>query len=126
MTDGAVDNDYDDAERSPAEQLQADQPDMTAPVAGGLAFDLVTRQLLFVRREVADDLATYYAEENFDLLNYGPHPFLPVTIEDTVFECVYVDDLSAQSLADFGSQKTYSFPRGRLAAVPVQEAWADV
>jgi len=107
------------------EQLLADQPELTAPVAGGLAVDLVTRQLLFVRREVAPDLAAYYEAEDFDLLNYGPHPYLPVTVDDAVLECVYIDDVGVQDLDGLAESKTYDFPQGRLAAVPIQEVWAD-
>lgn len=125
MPEGAVDNDFDESEVSAREQLLADQPDMTDPVAGGLAFDLVTRQLLFVRRVVADDLAEYYDQEGFDLLNYNEHAYLPVTVDDAVFECVFIADVSADDLDSFGSAKTYDYPRGRLAAVPVQEAWSD-
>lgn len=123
MTDGAIDNDFDDAEASTREQMLADQPEMNAPVSGGLAIDLVTRQLLFVRQAVADDLASYNDDEDFDLLNYGPHAYLPVTIDDTVFECVYVDDVGMQDIDGMASKKTYDFPGGRLAAVPVHEVW---
>lgn len=122
-TTGAIDNDFEDSERDPATVLRESQPAMTAPVAGGLAVDLVTRQLLFVRREVADSLPAYYAAEDFDLLNYGPHPYLPVRIDDAVYECVYLDDTGPRDLDGFGDVTTYDFPRGRLAAVPVQEAW---
>jgi hypothetical protein len=125
MPEGALDNDFDEAAVPAREQLLADQPELTAPVAGGLAVDLVTRQLLFVRREVAPDLPTYYDEEDFDLLNYGPHPYLPVTVDDAVLECVYIDDVGVQDLDGLGDSKTYDFPRGRLAAVPIQEVWAD-
>jgi hypothetical protein len=125
MPEGALDNDFDEAAVPAREQLLADQPELTAPVAGGLAVDLVTRQLLFVRREVAPDLATYYDEEDFDLLNYGPHPYLPVTVDDAVLECVYIDDVGVQDLDGLCESKTYDFPAGRLAAVPIQEVWAD-
>lgn len=61
--DGAIDSGFEESELSTHETLRNDQPDMTEPVAGGLAFDLVTRQVLFVRRVVADDLAEYYEAE---------------------------------------------------------------
>jgi hypothetical protein len=125
MPEGALDNDFDETAVPARKQLLADQPELTAPVAGGLAVDLVTRQLLFVRREVAPDLPTYYDEEDFDLLNYGPHPYLPVTVDDAVLECVYIDDVGVQDLDGLGDSKTYDFPQGRLAAVPIQEVWAD-
>ena len=125
MPEGAVDADFEEAALSARERLLNDQPDLTRPVAGGLALDLVTRQLLFVRDRVADDLGAYDERENFDLLNYGPHPYLPVTVDDPVYECVYVDDVGVQDLDGLGESTTYDFPAGRLAAVPIQEVWAD-
>lgn len=119
----AVDQDYDDALLDARDHLEENQPAVTAPVPGGLAFDLVTRQLLFVREEVAPDLATYYEREEFDLLNYKMHPYLPVEIDDAVFECVYLADVTAEKLGEWDSAKLYDFPAGRLAVVPVMEAW---
>jgi hypothetical protein len=95
----------------------------TEPMPGGLALDLVTRQLLFIREQVAPDLEAYYEAESFDLATYGPHPFLPVALDDAVFECVYVSEVSVQGLDDWGSTKTYDFPAGRLAHVPAEMAW---
>lgn len=105
------------------EALLEGRPDVTSPISGGLALDLVTRQLLFVRRQVAPDLATYYDTEEFDLLNYKMHPYLPVTVDDAVLECVYLSDVTAESLDGWGDAKTYDFPVGRLAVVPVMDAW---
>jgi len=127
MTDGAVDADYDDAALSYEERV-ADALDgiRTEPVAGSLAIDVVTRQLLFVRSKVADDLKEYYEQENFDLLTYGPHPFLPgVTADNAAYECYYVNDLSLDGLDDLGSRRDYDFPEGRLAIVGVEQAWND-
>lgn len=126
MTDTALDTDFDDAEQTYDQRL-ADALDgiNTEPVAGGLAFDLVTRQPLFVRRRVADDLATYYEEERFDLATYKMHPYLPVRADDAVFECVFVSEITAESLHDWGSANTYDYPAGRLAVVPVDESWRD-
>lgn len=124
MPEGAVDNDFDEAERSTREQLLEDQPAVTDVMVQGFALDLVTRQLLYVRQRVADDLAEYYEAENFDLLNYNQHPYLPVTIDDPAYECVYMADVTADGLDDWGSAKTYDFPAGRLAVVPVHESWA--
>lgn len=107
------------------DELTEDRPPATDVVVGGLAFDLVTRQLLLVRRRVADDLVAYYEREAFDLYNYGVHPYLPVTPDDPVYECVYVADESVQKLDEWGGKKTYDFPAGRLAVVPVMEAWTD-
>lgn len=98
----------------------------TEPAPGSLAIDVVTRQLLFVRARVADDLAEYYEQEGFDLATYGPHPYLPgVTIENAVFECYYANDLSLDSLDELGSRRDYDFPSGRLATVPIETAWRD-
>ena len=123
MPEGAVDNDFDDAERPYAERVEAALDGIqTEPYKGGIVIDLVTRQPLFVRRQVADTLAEYYDAEGFDLATYKQHAFLPVRPDDAVFECVFiggVDDLH-------GSRKTYDYPRGRLAVVPIDMAWRDV
>ena len=122
---GAIDNDYDDAERPYADRVaDALEGIRTEPVAGSLAIDVVTRQLLFVRSKVADDLSAYYEQEGFDLLTYGPHPWLPgVTIENAAYECYYVNDLSIDGIDDLGKRSDYDFPAGRLAVVPVEQAW---
>lgn len=98
-------------------------PAVTEPVPGGLAYDLVTRQLLFIRRQVSENLVDYMLEESFDLLNYNEHPYLPVQPGDAVYECVFLADVTAKTLDDWADADTYDFPRGRLAVVPVQEAW---
>lgn len=95
----------------------------TEPMAGGIAFDLVTRQPLFVVREVAGDLREYDDDEGFDLLGYKMHPYLPVREDDSVFECVYVSDITVQGTTEWASTQTYDFPRGRLAHVPIEQAW---
>lgn len=124
MTDtGAIDNDWDDAERSAREQLEAElEGTQTEPLEGGVAIDLVTRQPLFIRRVVADSVVEYFEDEDFDLASYKSHPYLPVTLDDTVFECVYISGNPEQA---HNVGNTYDFPRGRLMAVPVQEAWSD-
>ena len=122
---GAIDNDYDDAERDYADRVaDALEGIRTEPVAGSLAIDVVTRQLLFVRSKVADDLETYYEQEGFDLLTYGPHPWLPgVTAENAAYECYYLNDLSLDGIDDLGKRRDYDFPEGRLAVVPIEQAW---
>ena len=97
----------------------------TDPVAGSLAIDIVTRQLLFVRAETYPDLESHYEAEGYDLATYGPHPWLPVTVEDSVFECYYVNDLTLEGLGDLGSKRDYDCPAGRLAVVPIENAWGD-
>lgn len=124
---GAVDNDYDDGVVPYADRV-ADALDgvRTEPVPGSLAIDVVTRQLLFVRSKVADNLAEYYEIEGFDLATYGPHPYLPgVTVDNTAFECYYINDLSLDGLDGLDSRRDYDFPSGRLAVVPIENAWQD-
>jgi len=122
MTDGAIDNDFDDAEADYEARVQAAiEGIQTEPMAGGVAFDLVTRQPLFVRTKVADSLAEYYAAEGFGIATYKMHTYLPVRLDDAVYECVFLGDLDGLHT----SRKTYDFPRGRLAHVPVENAWTD-
>lgn len=121
MTDGAIDNEYDDAELSAREQLERSVADtQREPVEGGLAVDLVTRQPLFVRRKVAETCAEYYEQEGFNLLEYKTHPWLPVRVDDAVYECAYLDGNPEQA---WKFSRTYSFPRGRLMTIPVWRAW---
>lgn len=122
MSEGAIDHEFDENERSYDERLaDALEGIQTDPMAGGVAFDLVTRQPLFVRSKVADSLAEYYAAEGFDLATYKMHTYLPVRPDDAVYECVFLGDLDSLHT----SRKTYDFPRGRLAHVPVENAWTD-
>lgn len=123
-TQGAIDHDFGEAERDAREHL-ADalaEYHRTEPMAGGVALDLVTRQPLFVRRRVADDLAEYYEAEGFDLLTYKMHPYLPVDVDDAVYECVFVPR-SAEKAHSVG--KTYDYPAGRLMHLPVETAWLE-
>ncbi|MDS0280645.1 hypothetical protein [Haloarcula onubensis] len=118
---GAVDHDYDESELPPSERIGLDGV-QTDPIAGGIAFDLVTRQPLFVRQVVAPTVVEYYEREGFDLLGYKTHPYLPVRPDDTVYECVFItrDAERAHKPGD-----TYDFPRGRLMHVPVEQAWGE-
>lgn len=120
--DGAIDNDFDDAEQSPEEQLTDAASDFGHQhlEAGDVALDLVTRQLLYVRCEVADSVIEYFDDADFDLANYNGHPYLPVTIHDTVYECVFLP-ASPEGLHKI--KQTYDYPGGRLARVPVELAW---
>lgn len=124
MSDGAIDADFDENERPYSEQVDAALEDvLTEPVEGGVAIDLVTRQVVYVRQRVADSLEEYYESEGFDLATYKTHPFLPIRVDDAVFECVFCP---ADSERIHKPGKTYDFPRGRLATVPVDLAWRDV
>lgn len=124
--DGAVDNDFDDAEKPAAERLAesfkaavGDVPTHRDLGAGDLAIDLATQQLLYVKRVEAETVVEHFDAEGFDLASYDFHPWLPVRSDDTVLECIYVNDLSPQSLHKGGRE--YSFPSGRLARVPVEQ-----
>ena len=122
MTDGAVDNDWSDAEQDYREQL-ADALDGVPqkPTEGGIVIDIVTRQAMFVREQVADDCAEYYDEEGFDLVTYKMHPWLPgIGPDNAVFECVYLDG-NPQNAHKPG--RTYAFPSARLMQFPVEMAW---
>lgn len=123
MTDGAIDNSFEESEQSAATAMNAAVADLDAELyAGAVAIDLVTRQPLFIRRQVADNLTEYYEENDFDLFSYKSHPYLPVRAEDRAFECVYIAHDPQQA---HNAGKTYDFPEGRLMKVPVAEAWED-
>lgn len=124
--EGAIDQPFDAAERSATDQLLDAYADAGAPThdeldAGDVAIDLVTRQPLLVRRRVADDLASYYEEHDFDLLTYKQHCWLPVRIGDAVFECVFIGDI--EGLHSFSN--SYDYPASRLARVPVELAGGE-
>jgi len=122
MPEGAVDHGFDENEQSYEARLaDALEGIQTEPMAGGIAYDLVTRQPMFVCSKVADSLGEYYAAEGFDLRTYKMHAYLPVRPDDAVYECVFIGDLDSLHT----SRKTYDYPRGRLAHVPVEQAWTD-
>lgn len=122
MTDGAVDHDYDDAAQDYRDAV-ADALDgvRQEPMAGGVAIDLVTRQPMLVRERVADTCAEYYERENFDLVTYKMHPWLPgISPDNAVYEAVYLDG-NPQNAHKPG--KTYDFPAARLLHFPAEMAW---
>ena len=122
MTDGAVDHDYDDAERDYDAQLADALADVQRePTPGGIAIDIVTRQAMFVKEQVADTCREYYEAEGFDLVTYKTHPFLPgVDADNAVYECVFVDS-NPENAHKPG--RTYDYPEGRLMHLPVELAW---
>ena len=125
MTDNsAIDHDFDDAEQTYDEQIEAALSDInTRPLDGGVAIDIVTRQAVFVRQRVADTCREYYDAEGFDLVTYKMHPWLPgIGPENTVYECSYIDG-NPQNAHNQG--KTYDFPSARLMHLPVELAWND-
>lgn len=122
MPEGAVDADYDDGEVPYEDQLaEALEEIQQEPIEGGVAIDVVTRQPVFVRRQVAETCAEYYHEEGFELVTYKMHPWLPgIGPENAVYECVYLEG-NPQNAHKPG--KTYDFPRARLMHFPIEMAW---
>ena len=125
MSDGDIDNEFDDAERTYVARVSEALANVrTEPMAGGVAIDIVTRQAVFVRDRVAETCEEYYEENNFDLVTYKMHPWLPgIGPENEVFECSYIDG-NPQNAHKQG--KTYDFPRARLMHLPVELSWLDV
>jgi len=118
---GAVDHDFDDAERDGREQIADQLAEHNRTVEGrDVAIDLVYHRPVFVRRSVAETCVAYWEDrEDFDLTTYKAHPYLPVTPDDTVFECVYLPTKPGDVRHD-PADKTYDFPAGRLMRVPVE------
>lgn len=119
---GAIDREFDDAEVPYRERVAAALADVpTTPLEGGIAIDIVTRQPMYVRQQVAETCAEYYEREGFDLVTYKMHPWLPgIGAENAVYEAVYLDG-NPENAHKVG--KTYDFPSARLMAVPVPMAW---
>jgi hypothetical protein len=122
MSDGAIDSEFSDAERTADEVLSAAVANLpTEPAVGGVVFDLVTQQPLYVLGIAAETVVEHYEREGFDLLSYKTHPYLPVRRDDTVYECCYIG--TPENVHKPG--KTYDLPRGRLMTVPVELAGDD-
>ncbi|MFW5905617.1 MAG: hypothetical protein ACOCUO_02095 [archaeon] len=121
---GAIDQDFDEAELSYEERVdEALEGINTKPMQGGIAIDIVTRQAVFVRQQVADTLEEYYEKEGFDLATYKMHPWLPgIDVDNAVYECSYIDG-NPQNAHKQG--RTYDFPEARLMALPVDLSWRD-
>ena len=118
--EGAIDNSFDEAERDPKEILAEAAAEHHRDLQkGDVAIDLVTRQPLFVTGVAASTLPDYYEREEFDLLSYKAHPYLPVRMDDRVLECVFVPR-SVEAVHKIG--KEYAYPEGRLARVPIERA----
>lgn len=124
MTNGAIDNDFDDSEKSYDDRVADALADVrTDPMPGGVAIDLVTRQAVFVRQQVAETCREYEEENNFDLVTYKMHPWLPgISPENAVYECSYIDG-NPQNAHKQG--KTYDFPSARLMHLPVEMSWNE-
>lgn len=119
--EGAIDRDFDDAERDARDQITDRLAEHNRTVeARDVAIDLVYHRPVFVRRSVADSCVAYWEDgRDFDLTTYKAHPYLPVTPDDTVFECVYIPTKPGDVRHD-PADKTYDFPAGRLMRVPVE------
>ena len=122
---GAIDQDFDDAELSYEDRVaNALQDVQTEPVEGGVAIDIVTRQAVFVRQQKYHSLEAHYEAEGYDLATYKMHAYLPgIDVDNAVYECVYVD-ANPQNAHKPG--KTYDFPSARLMHLPVEQAWGDM
>jgi hypothetical protein len=124
MSDGAIDHDFDEGELPYRNRVINALADVqTEPMAGGVAIDIVTRQAVFVRQQVAETCEEYYGDEGFDLVTYKMHPWLPgIGPENAVYECSYIDG-NPQNAHKQG--KTYDFPSARLMHLPVELSWND-
>ena len=122
MTDGAIDNDFDDSEQSYRQRVEnALEGVQQEPMAGGVAIDLVTRQLMLVRQKKYDTLTEHYKEEGYSLATYKMHPWLPgIGPDNAVHEAVYLDG-NPQNAHKPG--RTYDFPAARLMHFPAEMSW---
>jgi hypothetical protein len=88
---------------------------------GDVVYDLGQQgQLkLQVRRVLAESVAEYERQEDFDLSTYKHHSRLPVSRSDRVLECVYLPDDPGATPSE---GNPYPVPAGRLARAPVELA----
>ena len=121
---GAIDNDFAANEREARDQIEDALADHNRSVEpGDIAIDLVYHRPIFVRRVVADSCVAYWEDgKDFDITTYKAHPYLPVTADDRVVECVFIPTKPGDITHEPGS-KTYDYPTGRLARVPVEHLW---
>jgi hypothetical protein len=116
---GAVDNDFDDAATDAEAQLRKNIAEFPAGIKrGDIVIDLVEGRPLYVR-ERKGTAVDVFEREAFDLTTYKAHPWLPIGPHDDVFECVFLPTKPSDIPSKKKSQ-TYSYPRGRLARVPVE------
>jgi len=121
---GAIDNDFAANEREARDQIESKLGEYNRGVEGfGVAIDLVYHRPVFVRRQVAPSCVAYWEDgKDFDITTYKAHPYLPITPDDAVFECVYIPTKPGDIRHDAGD-RTYDFPTGRLARVPLENLW---
>lgn len=117
---GAVDNDFDDAARDGRTVLQEALAEFPRTIErGDIVIDLVQGRPLYVRRTTAPTAAEYFDSQDFDLTTYKAHPWLPVGPDDPIYECVFIPT-KPQDIPSTKGDKSYDYPRGRLARVPVE------
>ena len=118
---GAIDEPFDESERDARSILEEAIGEYEGEVKGGdIVLDLVKRRPLFVRRRVANTAVEYFDEHDFDLTTYKAHPFLPITPDDPIFECVFLPTDFDQIPTSTSDRQTYDYPRGRLVRIPVE------
>lgn len=118
--EGAVDKSFDAAERDARSILQENIDSFPSDIRGGdVVIDLVKNRPLYVRRKVADTAVDYFDTQDFDLTTYKAHPFLPVSPDDTIFECAFLPT-TVEDIRTSAASKSYDYPTGRLIRVPVE------
>lgn len=122
--EGAIDEPFAANEREARDQITDKLAEYNRGVeAYGVAIDLVYHRPVFVRKQVADTCVAYWEDgEDFDVTTYKAHPYLPITADDAVFECVYIPTKPGDIRHD-AADRTYDFPTGRLARVPLENLW---
>jgi hypothetical protein len=121
--DGAIDSTFDESERTDREQLQSRIDEHPTEVqAGDVVIDMVEDRPLYVRRKAAESAVEYYGDADFDLVTYKSHKWLPITPDDAVFDCVFLPT-HLNDIPSRQSDKSYTYPRGRLARVPIEYLW---
>lgn len=118
---GAVDSDFDDAAHDVRDRIESELDDFPTSIErGDIVIDLVKDRPLFVRGIEADSAVEYAdGNGNFNLTTYKAHPWLPVTPDDTVFDCAFVPT-TADKIPTDAEDQSYAYPEGRLARVPVE------
>lgn len=122
--EGAIDHEFAANEREAREQIADALAEHNRAVEpGDFAIDLVYHRPVFVNQSTAETCVDYWEDgEDFDLTTYKAHPYLPVTPDDTVFECVYLPTKPGDVRHE-PADKTYDFPSGRLMRAPVEYLW---
>lgn len=122
--EGAIDEPFSANEREAREQIEDGLAKHNTGIkAYDVAIDLVYHRPVLVRRKIADSCVAYWNDgKDFDITTYKAHPYLPVTPDDAVFECVYLPTKPGD-IRHTPGDNTYDFPAGRLARVPVENLY---